>query len=640
MGKKLSRLGIFVFFDPQGIVDGYVTELLRGLRPNLERLVIVSNTELDDTAEKTLRQYADDVFVRGNHGLDAAAFKAGMIQYCGWEEVERYDEVVLVNDTFFGPIHSFDDMFSGMADRDVDFWGMSAGYPSVDGWGKVKYGYIPAHIQTFFVVFRKNMVCSPAFREYWEGYDDTMDDFVSVVSGHEMIMTRHFQDLGFRWEVWADTEKYNSPVKSENFNIYHHHSYYMLRDMRFPVLKKKVLSVSMPDFLYMNDLEEPALAMDYIQKETDYDTGLSWDNVLRLYNVTDLYQTLHLNFVLPSVPVPAPTERAALVYHVANPFFARRFAEHAAGMSGLLDVYLIPESQTKQAVLDALPEGCGITVLEPSGQSTEMGAFLLRCGGLLEKYTYLGFVHDVGNPNHDPMTVPESTVFGFLQNVANDSAYVTQVLNCLESNPRLGVLGTPFPIHHDSFANYGNEWGQWFDKTRDFARDWELRCCLDEGKMPIMTTGAFWCRTAALKNLWNKPMEAEQFRVNPVTKQSERNEVLKRILPYAAQSAGYYSGIVMHTDYASMRLTSQQYMLDEVIGTTRRQLGCAGTNYPGYIKNLQTLHRNGDRLEITLDSGQFGLRTLLRIYLERRTPRWLSGAVLKVYRALKGLLRR
>ena len=121
MGKKLSRLGIFVFFDPQGIVDGYVTELLRGLRPNLERLVIVSNTELDDTAEKTLRQYADDVIVRENHGLDAAAFKAGMIQFCGWEEVERYDEVVLVNDTFFGPIHSFDDMFSGMADRDVDF---------------------------------------------------------------------------------------------------------------------------------------------------------------------------------------------------------------------------------------------------------------------------------------------------------------------------------------------------------------------------------------------------------------------------------------------------------------------------------------------------------------------------------------
>ena len=193
MPNILSRLGIFAFFDPEGVVDQYVIQLLQSMRPNFERLIVVSNSIIAEAERTVLEQNADAVFVRENHGLDAAAFKAGMVCFCGWEELCCYDEVVLFNDTFFGPIGSFDKMFAEMAERDLDFWGMSAGYPAVDGWRKVKCGYIPSHIQTFFVSFRKQMVQSSVFQNYWNQYDDTMDDFVSVVSNHEMIMTNHYQ---------------------------------------------------------------------------------------------------------------------------------------------------------------------------------------------------------------------------------------------------------------------------------------------------------------------------------------------------------------------------------------------------------------------------------------------------------------
>ena len=140
MDKKLSRLGIFVFFDPQGIVDEYVIRLLQSFRDRISRMVVVSNTVLNDTEREKLERNSDALYIRENSGLDAAAFKAGMVTFCGWEEVEKYDEAVLINDTFFGPVHSFSDMFDEMAEKDIDFWGMSAGYPSDDGWNKVKYG--------------------------------------------------------------------------------------------------------------------------------------------------------------------------------------------------------------------------------------------------------------------------------------------------------------------------------------------------------------------------------------------------------------------------------------------------------------------------------------------------------------------
>lgn len=634
MAKKLSRLGIFVFFDPQGVVDTYVTHLLGALRPHFEKLVVISNTDLDATGTEALGTWADVLHFRANRGLDAAAYKEGLIRVCGWEELGKYDEVVLINDTFYGPIPSFDKMFADMAELDLDFWGMAAGYPSVDGWNKVKYGYIPSHIQTFFVAFRQNMVRSQAFRSYWEQYDETLSDFESVVTQHEVIMTKHFEDLGFRWGICADTEKYASESLTENFNIYYHHPYKMMKDMDFPVLKRKVLA-GVPELLYMADLEEPAQAMAYIQNHSDYDTGMIWENLLRLYNVADIYHGLHLNYVLPSVPVAVPEKkRAALVFHAANPFFAQELCDSAAKLADTVDVYLLPEQGV--TVPEDLPET--VKILPPTGQDTEMGGFVLGCRELAGRYDYLGFVHDVGNPTRAPMTAPESAVWGYLKNIAGDSAYVSQILDRFASEPHLGVLGAPFPVHHDYFKSYGNRWQGSYNRVRELAETLDLRCKLSEKSQPIMTDGAFWCRTAALETLWKECWTADRFRRNSLTNRSPENEALKRILPYAAQSEGYYSGVVMHTEYASMRLTTQQYMLDGITDATRQGLGFESASYSGYLRHLQAFGTDAQGSPVMVDASKFGFTSLIRIWLYRTMPRWLFDAVANVYRFAKRLL--
>lgn len=122
------RLGIFAFYDVDGIVDSYVLYLLEMLRPCFSRLMVISNSALDERNVKKLETYSDVVFVRENRGLDAAAYKAALTQFCNWDEICQYEEVVLFNNSFFGPIHSFVDMFAYMEKKDVDFWGISAGY--------------------------------------------------------------------------------------------------------------------------------------------------------------------------------------------------------------------------------------------------------------------------------------------------------------------------------------------------------------------------------------------------------------------------------------------------------------------------------------------------------------------------------
>lgn len=639
MSKFLSRLGIFVFFDPQGIVDDYIIYLLRSLRPYFSRMITISNTDLNQTGKDRLLQYSDDLLIRENQGLDAAAYKEGLISFCGWEEAEKYDEVVLMNDTFFGPIGSFEDMFAEMSRRDLDFWGMSAGYHSLDAWKRMKKGVFPDHIQTFFVAFRKNMVCTEAFRSYWENYDGTKTDFISVVTSHEVVMTKHFQDLGFRWGIYADTARYCSELHSENFNIYHYHPLTMMRDMNFPVLKRKVLNVELPIHLCLQDLESAADAMAYIQNNSDYDTSMIWDNVLRIYNISDLYQTMHLNYVLPSVKVPLPEKRrVALVYRVVNPFFAEDFFRHAVRLHQTVDVYLIAEDEKAAQILRPLIQDTpGITLLEGSGQKTEMGSFLLCCKNLAMQYDYLGFLHDDVNPDTSATIVMESNVYGYLQNVANDPAYLSQVINTFEQNPRLGVLGVPFPIHDYSFENYSNPWKNSFRELCSLTKQLGIDCNLSEEKPPFMLTGSFWCRTAAIRTLWNRDWSAKEFFLNPVTFSCKTNDALIRLLPYAAQSNRYYSGIVMHTNYASMRLTGQQFMLGQFLHTAKEQLGCSTPRYNIFMSQLQSLSRKQADPPLVVDLSKFDFKSVIQVYLSRTAPPWFMRNLYKLSRFLKNL---
>lgn len=640
MQKMMSRLGMFVFYDPQGIVDRYVLHLLTALRPEFQKLIIISNTALEEAEAEKLRQHCDELYFRENKGLDAAAFKQGFTSFCGWEEVQKYDEVVLVNDTFFGPIHSFSEMFQEMSERDVDFWGMSAGYRQEDGWKWTDFGYIPDHIQTFFVAFRQNMVCSQVFQEYWNQYNEDLTTFEQVVAGHEMVMTKYFQDRGFRWDIYADTEHYRSPYKSENFNLYFYSASDMLQTMRFPVLKKKVLNADTEELLYMRDLGDAAQAMAYIKNNTQYDTDLIWDNILRLYNVTDLYHSLNLNYVLPSTPcTPKTGDQAALVFFLTNPFFVKQFCQKAETLAQKLAVYLIPEgNEIRNLAAQYLSPDSKVTVLADSCQQTEMGAVALCCKSLADQYTYLGFIHDLQNPEHYPATVAESTVQGYLQNAAMDSDYLSQIICCFESNPRLGVLGTPFPVHHHGFGTYANGWGDWFKDVCQTAETWKLQCVLSEKKPPLTHTGVFWCRTAALRPLWQRRWKPGDFKRSPVTLENKHNEILKRILPYIAQSEGYYSGIVMHTQYASVRLTEQEFMLQEIVRTTTGQFKIFSDCFNGYMRQLRAY--GADPAQTKVDLSAIGLRTLLLIIMDKYVPKKIIKVFLNIFLYCRRVFRR
>lgn len=210
----MRRIGIFVFFDANGIVDRYIPYMLEDLMKNLERLVVVVNGKITEEGKEILGKFSSDFVFRENKGFDTWAYKEGM-DYIGWEQLSAYDEVVILNDTVMGPVYPFAEMFDAMAKRDVDFWGITRHYKDMANPYNCVYGYIPAHIQSYFEVFRQSFVKSEDFQNYWDNLFP-INSYEDAVGKHEIVFTKKFEDLGYKWDTYINApeleERHSQPT--------------------------------------------------------------------------------------------------------------------------------------------------------------------------------------------------------------------------------------------------------------------------------------------------------------------------------------------------------------------------------------------------------------------------------------------
>ena len=110
----MKRFGIFLCFDVDGIIDDYIYYMLDDICQNLEELIIVSNGYLNEESMSRLKKYTEhDIVIRDNIGFDAGAWRDVMLNV-GFIKLTKFDEIILFNDSFFGPIYPFKEMFDKM----------------------------------------------------------------------------------------------------------------------------------------------------------------------------------------------------------------------------------------------------------------------------------------------------------------------------------------------------------------------------------------------------------------------------------------------------------------------------------------------------------------------------------------------
>lgn len=215
----IQSLGVFFSYDKQNVIDKTVLKTISQLSMVVSRLIIVCNMELDEGEMSKLLQYTDEVVIRKNVGFDMGAYADVITKYIGEEQLCFFDEVVLCNDTFFGPFVPMADIVDKMRRKQVDICGLNI----------VNRGIL-THIQSYFLLFGKRTIeTGDLYRYFQEEVNPLEDDIKQVYGTAEPYLWEYFREKGYGLGALIDTECFDIYKSSD----------YCLEKYDMPYLKKK-----------------------------------------------------------------------------------------------------------------------------------------------------------------------------------------------------------------------------------------------------------------------------------------------------------------------------------------------------------------------------------------------------------------
>lgn len=240
--NKPKRLVLFSFYDDQGIVDDYVLYLLKELSKESSRIILVVNGIITDGLEK-VKLITSEVVIRENIGYDAGAYKYLICEYLKEDELKNYDELVLCNDTFFGPFVSLRDILDKMDGRRCDYWGFNL----------IKQEFF-SYLQSFFLVFKSNTFTD--LTDYF--YNRILlrtNDISQVYDRFEVGLHEYMKYQGYKYGAYCESNIH--PVICGN----------RLLRAGLPLIKRRF-------FKECDNKYNIGDALEYIKSRYKYDVGL------------------------------------------------------------------------------------------------------------------------------------------------------------------------------------------------------------------------------------------------------------------------------------------------------------------------------------------------------------------------------
>lgn len=618
----MKRVAIYFFYDKDGVVDRYVNYFLEDFKQNLDRLIVVCNGKLTPEGREEFSKYTNEIIVRENKGFDVWAYKEG-IEYIGWDNLKNYDELIMLNMTIMGPIYSFKEMFDEMDSRkELDFWGITKFHKfPVDPWGLIKYGYIPEHIQSHFIAVRNPMLTSYEFKQHWEKMR-MINTYFESVSYHESIFTKKFNDKGFKSDAYIDSED----LKDFTDHPIIDYPKKIIEEKRCPIFKRRSFFNPYDDFLTRSMGRSSLELFKYIEENTNYDVNLIWDNILRVENMYDIKNTLHLNYNLPSnysLLKDNDSKKIGLFFHIYFEDLIEECFNYASNVPEYVDIFITTDKESKKIKIEnkfsELKNKVDIKIIENRGR--DVSAFLVPNREEILKYDIACFAHDKKTKQLHPELKGEEFKYKCLENILGNKNFVNNIINLFIENPRLGLLSPPAPNHAEFYGNLGREWGENYDITVEFLKDLKIEINVDKGKAPIAPYGTmFWFRPKAMKKLLEKTWKYEDFPKEPNKIDGTLLHAIERAYPFVVQEAGFYSANVLNEDFTRVEMTNLGFMLSSLNKTLY-----SNKLFQHYGMQYFLL----DFMKKTL-GGKLKFRNLLKMFIISKMPEGMRNFLIKV----------
>lgn len=191
----MRRIALFAHYDGGARVRRHVIHYLKELRTVCDDVIFVStSTGLPAEELEAVLPFCSHASTRKNIGYDFATWREAMTHV----DLESVDELVLVNSSVFGPFFPLRPIFERM----------SEGEGNLDAWGMTDNVEIAWHLQSYFLVFRKRVLESKAFRDFWTRMTP-QDDKEEVIRRYEVGLSKLLLENGFSLRAYAPQARCN-----------------------------------------------------------------------------------------------------------------------------------------------------------------------------------------------------------------------------------------------------------------------------------------------------------------------------------------------------------------------------------------------------------------------------------------------
>lgn len=213
-------------------------------------------------------------------------------------------------------------------------------------------------------------------------------------------------------------------------------------------------------------------------------------------------------------------------------------------------LYLITSNENILERLGAFAAGRERTfVIKKDNRGRDLSALLTAFAPYSADYEYICFLHDKSAKSFNRPEDIEFWMENLWSNTIGSTGYISNILEILKSG-EAGLVVPPPPAGYGIDAPYTNTWYGNYDVTVNLLKDLGVSVLPDRDVSPATLGTAFWCRRDALKKLFDRQWDYDDFPQEPMPIDGTTSHALERSLSYIAKDAGYETLIAVCPEYA------------------------------------------------------------------------------------------
>ena len=219
--KKRDYACVFVHYDKDALVPADCIYHIQKLSEYCDVYFVSSSEDLASKPDEIRKviPFCKNILVRKNSGYDFGCWSHVIRDK--YQDLCTYDGVLLCNDSNWGPLHDFKDTFSKVRQlsQEADFFGLTSSI--MPTW----------HLQSFFILYSKNVFCSSYFKQHWFNIG-IFKSKLEIILNYEVNWCSSLARLGFQGVALYGDASANNPT---------HNDWKSLIQINYPYLKKELL---------------------------------------------------------------------------------------------------------------------------------------------------------------------------------------------------------------------------------------------------------------------------------------------------------------------------------------------------------------------------------------------------------------